>query len=100
MNMNEIKGQADQLKGKAEELMGKAQDYIQSGDMKDDMQEKINQAKDWLQSGEGKEYLEKGKQMLSDAKDKAEDFVADKTGGKGVFGFGKTDAPTAAPAAH
>ena len=40
-----------------------------------DVQEKINQAKDFL----------------GDAKDKLEDFVEDKTDGKGIFGFGKSD---------
>lgn len=39
MNIEEIKGKADQLKGKAEELQGKAQELLNNPDV----QEKINQ---------------------------------------------------------
>ncbi len=80
MNIDEVKGKAYELKGKAEEFMNRP-----------DVQEKVNQAKDWLQNGEGKEYVEKGKEMLGSAKDKLEDFVEDKTSGKGILGFGKKD---------
>lgn len=73
MNIEELKGKADQLKGKAEELQGKAQELLNNPDV----QEKINQAKDFL----------------GGAKDKLEDFVEDKTDGKGFFGFGKSDTP-------
>ena len=71
MNIEEIKGKADQLKGKAEELQGKAQELLNNPDV----QEKINQAK----------------YFLGDAKDKLVDFVEEKTDGKGFLGFGKSD---------
>lgn len=40
-----------------------------------------------------KEFVntEKGKEALKTAKDKIEDFVEDKTDGKGIFGFGKKE---------
>lgn len=46
------------------------------------VQEAINKAKDFANSEEGKE-------KIKEAKDKAEDFVAEKTDGKGILGFGK-----------
>ena len=78
------------MKNKAEEMMNnpKVQDAVNKG------KDLLNQGKDWIENGEGKEYLEKGKDMLGNAKDKLEDFVEDKTDGKGIFGFGeKKDAP-------
>ncbi len=87
MNIDELKGKADQLKGQAEELKGKAEEFLNSPDVQD----KVNQAKDWIQNGQGKEYIEKGKDFLGDITDKIEDFVEDKTDGKGIFGFGKAD---------
>lgn len=42
----------------------------------------VNKGKEFIESPKGKETLEK-------AKDKVEDFVQDKTNGKGIFGFGK-----------
>ncbi|MDE5653899.1 MAG: hypothetical protein K2L83_07870 [Muribaculaceae bacterium] len=40
-----------------------------------------------------KEFVntEKGRETLEAAKEKVEDFVEEKTGGKGIFGFGKKD---------
>jgi len=73
----------------AKNLQDKAQDLINSPKV----QEAINKGKDWLQNGEGKEYLEKGKQAVGGAVDKLEDFVEDKTDGKGIFGFGKKETP-------
>lgn len=35
---------------------------------------------------------EEGMEKLNDAKDKVEDFVSEKTGGKGILGFGKKKA--------
>lgn len=61
-------------------LKDKATDWINSEQGK----ETIEKAKDWVQSEEGKETLEK-------AKDAIEDFVEDKTDGKGIFGFGKKE---------
>lgn len=87
MNIDELKGKADQLKGQAEELKGKAEELLNSPGVQD----KVNQAKDWLQNGQGKEYVEKGKDLIGNITDKIEDFVEDKTDGKGVFGFGKSD---------
>lgn len=46
------------------------------------VQEAVGKAKDFINS-------EKGKQTIEKAKDKVEDFVHDKTNGKGIFGFGK-----------
>lgn len=65
--------------------------------MLDDIKKK---ASDLLDTGKGKQALdkakeiidtEKGKETLAKAKDKLEDFVEDKTHGKGIFGFGKKD---------
>ncbi len=41
----------------------------------------------------GKEFIstEKGKQTIEEAKDKAEEFVREKTKGKGILGFGKAE---------
>lgn len=41
-------------------------------------------AKDFVNSDKGKEALE-------NAKEKVEDFVEEKTNGKGIFGFGKKE---------
>lgn len=71
----------------AKNLQDKAQDLINNPKV----QEAINKGKEWLQNGEGKEYLEKGKQAVGGAVDKLEDFVEDKTDGKGILGFGKKE---------
>lgn len=42
----------------------------------------IDKAKEYINSEEGKKKIE-------EMKEKAEDFVADKTAGKGILGFGK-----------
>lgn len=75
----------DELKGKATQLMGQAEEFIN----KPENQEKIHNAKE-----KGEELMNKGKEFLQsekvqELKGKAEDFVADKTDGKGIFGFGK-----------
>ena len=62
-----------------EDLQKKAQDFMNSPKVQDT----VNKAKDFVNS-------EKGKQTLENAKDKVEDFVEDKTHGKGIFGFGKS----------
>lgn len=69
------------------ELKGKAEEFIN----RPEVQDKVNQAKEWVTNGKGKEYIDKGKDMLDGAKDKLEDFVEDKTDGKGIFGFGKKE---------
>lgn len=65
--------------------------------MLEDLQKK---ASDFMNNGKGKEMVDKakefistdeGKKKISEAKDKLEDFVEDKTNGKGIFGFGKKD---------
>lgn len=61
-----------------EDLQKKASEFINSGKGK----EAIDKAKEFISSDEGKK-------KLADAKDKLEDFVEDKTDGKGIFGFGK-----------
>jgi len=35
--------------------------------------------------------ISKGKDLLEKGKDKLEDFVEDKTDGKGIFGFGEKE---------
>lgn len=42
----------------------------------------VNKAKDFVNT-------EQGKQTLHNAKEKVEDFVEEKTNGKGILGFGK-----------
>lgn len=71
----------------AKNLQDKAQDLINNPKVQD----AINKGKEWLQNGQGKEILEKGKDTVGDVVDKLEDFVEDKTDGKGIFGFGKKD---------
>ncbi len=61
----------DELKKKAEGLMDD-----------ENVKNVVNKAKDFVNS-------EKGKEALESAKEKAEDFIKDKTDGKGIFGFGK-----------
>ncbi len=46
------------------------------------VKETIDKAKEYINSDEGKKKIE-------EMKEKAEDFVADKTSGKGILGFGK-----------
>lgn len=63
----------DELKEKAAGLMGN-----------ENVQAAINKAKEFANS-------EKGQETIENIKEKAEDFVEEKTNGKGVFGFGKKD---------
>ena len=63
-----------------EDLQKKASDLLNSEKGK----QAIDKAKEFINS-------EKGKETLATAKDKIEDFVEDKTNGKGIFGFGKKD---------
>lgn len=60
-----------------EELKGKAEDLLKNEHVK----ETVEKAKEFLNSEEGKAKIEQ-------AKEKAEEFVKEKTGGKGIFGFG------------
>ena len=61
-----------------QEALDKGKEYVEKG-------------KDWMENGDGKEYVEKGKEVVNNVKDKLEDFVEEKTDGKGIFGFGKKD---------
>lgn len=63
----------DELKAKAAGLMDN-----------ENVQNAINKAKEFANS-------EKGQQTIENIKEKAEDFVEEKTGGKGIFGFGKKE---------
>ncbi len=63
----------DELKEKAAGLMGN-----------ENVQAAINKAKEFANS-------EKGQETIENIKEKAEDFVEEKTNGKGIFGFGKKD---------
>ncbi len=61
-----------------EDLREKASDLINSEKGK----EVVGKAKDFINS-------EKGKETLENVKEKVENFVEEKTDGKGIFGFGK-----------
>ncbi|MDE6811617.1 MAG: hypothetical protein K2J15_04625 [Muribaculaceae bacterium] len=63
----------DSLKDKAADLMNN--DTVKAG---------IDKAKEFINS-------EKGKEVIENAKEKVEDIVEEKTGGKGIFGFGKKE---------
>lgn len=63
----------DSLKDKAAEMLNN--ESVKAG---------VEKAKDFINS-------EKGKEVIENAKEKVEDFVEEKTGGKGIFGFGKKD---------
>ena len=68
----------NKLGGAALGLKDKANELLES----DKGQELINKAKTAAASGVDK---------IDELKDKAENFVHDKTNGKGIFGFGKDD---------
>ncbi len=61
-----------------ENLQKKASDLMNSEQAK----QAVEKAKDFINS-------EKGRQTLENVRDKVEDFVEEKTDGKGIFGFGK-----------
>lgn len=63
-----------------EDLKDKANDLMNNENVK----EVVNKAKEFANS-------EKGKETIKQAKDKLEDFVEDKTDGKGILGFGKKE---------
>lgn len=81
----------DELKKSAMEAKAAATDFVNSPQVKDAInkgKDAINKGKDWIENGQGKEYLDKGKEMIGDSVDKLEDFVEEKTKGKGILGFG------------
>ncbi|MEZ3551224.1 MAG: hypothetical protein K1W02_10925 [Muribaculaceae bacterium] len=63
-----------------DELKNKAADLMNNESVKD----AINKAKEFANS-------EKGQETIETIKVKVEDFVEDKTNGKGIFGFGKKE---------
>lgn len=63
----------DDIKGKADELLHNEK-----------VQGAVEKAKEFINS-------DKGKEAINNAREKAEDFVEEKTGGKGIFGFGKKE---------
>lgn len=63
----------DELKDKAADLLNNPQ-----------VQDAVNKAKEFANSDKGKETIE-------NIKEKVEDFIEDKTDGKGIFGFGKKE---------
>lgn len=63
-----------------DELKDKAADLLNNESVK----QAVEKAKEFANS-------EKGKETIENIKEKAEDFVEEKTGGKGIFGFGKKD---------
>lgn len=77
----------DDIKSGAENIMNNEQ-----------VKDAINKGKEFINS-------EKGKETIANAKEKVEEFVSDKTHGKGILGFGKDEAKatsakaTAAPTA-
>lgn len=62
MNINELKNKTDELYDKAQDVLNKPE--VQNA-------------------------LNKGKDFLGNAKDKLEEFVEEKTDGKGIMGFGE-----------
>ena len=87
MDTNDLKNTVQNLQDKAQDLVNnpKVQEALDKG------KEYVEKGKDWLENGDGKEYVEKGKEVVNNVKDKLEDFVEEKTDGKGIFGFGKKD---------
>lgn len=79
----------DKLKQKAEEL--KNNPNVQ--DTRKAAAETLAAAKEYAKEFAADPRVDnakaKGKEILDNVRHKAEDFVAEKTGGKGVFGFGK-----------
>lgn len=63
----------ENLKKKASELGDKAHEFANRPEVQD--------------------ALAKGKDLLEKGKDKLEDFVEEKTDGKGIFGFGEKENP-------
>lgn len=63
----------DDLKEKAAGLMSN-----------ENVKQAVEKAKEFAQS-------EKGQETIQNLKEKAEDFIEEKTDGKGIFGFGKSD---------
>lgn len=63
----------ENLKKKASELGDKAHEFVNRPEVQD--------------------ALAKGKDLLEKGKDKLEDFVEEKTDGKGIFGFGEKEKP-------
>lgn len=73
------------------ELKEKAADVASNPKVKEALdkgKEALGKGKDWIENGQGKEYLDKGKEALEKGKEKAEKLVNQKTGGKGILGFG------------
>lgn len=66
-----------------DELKNKAADLMNNESVKD----AINKAKEFANSEKGQETIE----TIETIKVKVEDFVEDKTNGKGIFGFGKKE---------
>lgn len=82
----------DDIKNTVNDVVNKAGDFINSEKVQNVVAQgkaAIEKGKEFLNSEQGKEYLDKGKDVLNAAKDKLEDFVEDKTDGKGIFGFGE-----------
>lgn len=88
----------DQLKKSAEEAKQAASDFIHSPQV----QGALDKGKDVLEKGKQKadelmnnpkvqDAVKKGKEHVGNAIDKLEDFVGDKTAGKGILGFGAKD---------
>lgn len=63
-----------------EDIQKKAASLMENGKVK----EAVDKAKEFASS-------EKGKEVIENAKEKVEDFIEEKTNGKGVFGFGKKE---------
>lgn len=61
-----------------EDLQKKASDLLHS----EKGRQAVDKAKEFINS-------DKGKETIANAKDRLEDFVEDKTDGKGILGFGK-----------
>lgn len=72
-----------------DELKKKAEGVLNEEKVKD----AVDKVKEFANSEKGKETIEHIKQKAQDlaeqGRQKAEDFVEEKTNGKGIFGFGK-----------
>lgn len=88
----------DQLKKSAAEAKQAATDFVHSPQVQDaiekgkDVLEKGKQAAtDFIHNPKVQDVVKKGKDSVGNAIDKLEDFVEDKTDGKGILGFGAKD---------
>lgn len=76
---------------KGRDLLDKGMDWLENTDAKKYVDQGIQKGKDYLNSPQGQEAIKKGKDALNDAKDKVDQFIQEKTDGKGILGFGRKE---------